>query len=191
MRHVKLVLMTAVVAALAAPAFAQTCTGVTVSSPEEPEAAGVYHATVTGDLQVAVSFDQELTGDHLLELRYVQPSGRLYQEVAVPVGDPSLRESGASHRKVEGYPYPLEVRYPEAGRGGPEPQVVTAFPVGGTHIQTSGLYGGWSVEAAVDGTPCASTAFELAAAPAVEESGAIFSDGFESGDDGAWSVAAR
>ena len=191
MRHVKLVLMTAVVAVLAAPAFAQTCTGVTVSSPEEPEAAGVFHTTTTGDLQVAVAFDQELTGDHLLELRWVQPSGRLYQEVAVPVGEPGMRESGPSHRKVPGYPYPLEVRYPEAGRGSPEPQVVTAFPVGGTHIQSAGLYGAWSVQAVVDGTLCASTAFEVAAAPAVEESGAIFSDDFESGDDGAWSGAAR
>ena len=186
MRHLKLVLVTVAVVVVANPATAQTCSAITVTSPEEPGAV-TYHATVTADLQVAVAFAEPVSGDHLLELRFLQPSGRLYQEMAVPVADSASRVSaGGDRRKVPGYPYPVEVKVPVTTRESGEATVAVGFPVGGTQILASGLYGSWQVEALVDGTLCATTTFDLQAAPSVLPS-ELFADGFESGDDSAWS----
>jgi hypothetical protein len=81
-------------------------------------------------------------------LKIYTPRGHLYQEVLVPVAPEGSAER---ERVVAGYPAPLKVARVRrlrasdgrAARGVDAPP----FPVAGTHVVSSSLYGEWRVEA--------------------------------------------
>jgi hypothetical protein len=69
-------------------------------------------------------------------------------EVPLAVGG-----AAAGARAMSGYPHPVEEVALRLLDG--PPTVEVTFPVGGTTIATSGLYGAWQVEAEiVDGRRC-------------------------------------
>jgi hypothetical protein len=140
----------------------QPCASIQVGSREEAkESAGhTFSASRTTDVTFAVLFKQGFSGDHLLDLRVFTPAGHLYQSIAVPIGD----EEGS--RRVDGYARPLKVKKPKPAVLSNErfSRVEVVFPVGGTSISASSLYGRWSVQAFLDGAtdPCgAKTHFQI------------------------------
>jgi hypothetical protein len=110
----------------------------------------VFSATKVVDLTIRASISAELSGEHVLGLRFFGPQGDLYQTLDVPIGKP---DGVAKERNLGGYPHPVkEVRPTSATVGGAKVFLVdSAFPVGGTTISQNGLYGKWRVEARMDG----------------------------------------
>ncbi|MEM7350943.1 MAG: S8 family serine peptidase [Acidobacteriota bacterium] len=126
--------------------------------------ASTFTATNILDLDFQIHFTQALEGDHLLRLRLSTPKGHLFQEVTLPIAtDPGRR--GAS-RRVPGFPRPLPIRTTESLGGIDTEQLITVpWPVAGTPIVSSSLYGEWTVAAFLDDSnlPCSSpTTFRLA-----------------------------
>ena len=79
-----------------------------------------------------------------LELRYFGPNGHLYQSVSFPV------EGEGDAKRVEGYPRHVKIAKKRAiVHKGQKKRIVEApaFPVAGTAIVTSSLYGRWRLEA--------------------------------------------
>ena len=143
-------------AALAQPADL-TCMALDVVAAGQPSAARKsFSATRTIDLTVVATFKELPSREHLLELVFTSPDGFLYQSMAFPIA-PAGRVAG--HRRIPDYPNPVsELRVAtETGADGLARNMVTVpFPVAGTTIVSSGLYGRWTVEARLDGarTPC-------------------------------------
>jgi hypothetical protein len=110
-----------------------------------------FSATKILDLTFAVLFAGRSTSGHLVELRIFTPDGHLYRSMAMPVAG---RGQAARARAVEGYARPVAERpLTQVTRGrGLFSAAATTFPVAGTDIVSSGLYGRWRVEAYVDGS---------------------------------------
>ena len=120
-----------------------------------------FPATGILDLDFDVDFEEPPTGDHLLRLRVLTPHGHLYQEMTQPFSADASRR-GLS-RAVEGFPRPLPVAVIEPA-GAAAGTVTVGWPVAGTAIVHSSLYGAWTVEAYLDdeATPCGpATSFRL------------------------------
>ncbi|MBP7866928.1 MAG: hypothetical protein KA419_13375 [Acidobacteria bacterium] len=134
-----------------------TCVMILAGSAEEtPGTWGTaFSATRTVDLTFTVVFRKNLRGEHLLELRVFTPQGDLYQSISGQVAEEGKK---AEKRKVPGYAMPRLQWVPTPISHGDRRglKVDVPFPVGGTLIQTSSLYGQWRVEAYVDGAriPC-------------------------------------
>lgn len=143
----------ALVAALALPAVgvAQVVTGpptcqVSVALPRDDtspgrRAPGAVSASATDDVTVAVLLPFPLGGDRMLRLEYLTPRGHRYQAVAAPVSEtPKLVH-------LPGYPRPTPARVPARVQveGQPASRVELSFPVGGTSITASSLYGTWQI----------------------------------------------
>jgi hypothetical protein len=109
-----------------------------------------FSATKILDLAFTVLFPARIHGDHLVELRVFTPDGQLYRSLAVPVAS---RGRGNLTRSVNGYGRPLPQQpLARVARGkGTYAAALTTFPVAGTDIVSSGLYGRWRVEAYLDG----------------------------------------
>jgi hypothetical protein len=109
-----------------------------------------FSATKILDLTFTVLFPPKADGEHLVELRVFTPDSQLYRSLAMPVVG---RGRVPGTRVVNGYARPLPqqmlARVPR-GRGF-FTAASTTFPVAGTDILSSGLYGRWRVEAYVDG----------------------------------------
>jgi len=142
------------------PAPKPACAAVEVSSGASAGAAGArprFSVSKTLDLTFTVLFPATTSGEHELELRVFTPDGRLYRSIAVPLVD-GTRE--ATSRPVPGYPRPVpEKALAKVNRGTATYSAASIpFPVGGTDIVSSGLYGQWRVQAHVDGAdaPCVS-----------------------------------
>jgi hypothetical protein len=120
--------------------------------------APAFSTTATDDLAATVEIDGAATGEHLLELRWYLPGGGLYQSVAVPFA--AGVAPAAAGRRIDGYPFPVEVRAAtersRAGFGGVF-AVSDRLPVAGSSIVEAALWGEWRLEAFLDGgtEPCA------------------------------------
>jgi len=141
------------------------CARVTVvaASPARAGRPGEFSAREVADLEFRVQPDGRLTGEHVLTLRVYTPRGYLFRTIDVPVNadvEPGKGPRGPQARRLPGYPYPVPVVRPvevaSPGGVGTRQEVRVRFPVAGTTIVTSGLYGVWRVEASWDGarTPC-------------------------------------
>jgi hypothetical protein len=135
------------------------------------------------DLEFRARLRQDFDGDHLLQLKVLTPNGFLYQVITVPfvsaIPDPDpgagrkeqekkkmsiqgMRAAAAAApapppRYVPGFPRPLPVQrlWPVAGDATARIQyeLEARFPVAGTSITLSSLYGLWTVQAYLDGQP--------------------------------------
>jgi hypothetical protein len=116
--------------------------------------AGGFSASATSDVLVHIVFPEEFTQEHVVALLFLTPAGHLYRQIDVPVA-PTLEGRAAATRRLAGYPYPVRVRVPEPAqvRSAAVASVQVPFPVGGTAIETSSLYGAWMVKVLVDGRP--------------------------------------
>ena len=111
------------------------------------------------DLTFTVLLPARLDGQHVVELRVLTPDAQLYRSLAVPFARGAQTNAV---RRIEGYSRPVpQQALTEVSRGsGLFSAVSTTFPVGGTDIVSSGLYGRWQVEAYLDGAQqrCAAAA---------------------------------
>jgi hypothetical protein len=107
-----------------------------------------FSATKVLDLAFTVLFRSGTSA--LVELRVFTPDDHLYRSLTVPV---AIRGRTSPTRSVTGYPRSVPVQpLVRVTRGGSAYAAAsTAFPVGGTDIVSSGLYGRWRVEAYIDG----------------------------------------
>lgn len=124
----------------------------TVQGPRPTFVGGSPRFSVTKilDLTFTVLFPTKTDGEHLVELRVFTPDSHLYRSLAIPVAG---RGRALGARSVDGYARPLPqqaLSRVARGRGFFE-AASTTFPVAGTDIVSSGLYGRWRVEAYLDG----------------------------------------
>lgn len=150
-----LALVMIAVAAISGVAGAEDlCPRIEISSVEQPEVFDMpkYSATKTTDLKIHVVFPDAFKEDHVISLRFHTPAGHLYRQIDVPVTHEVGRQ-GTQTVRLPGYPYPVEVKAPEISRVAGEsiPSVEVRFPVGGTSIATSSLFGRWQVSGMIDG----------------------------------------
>jgi hypothetical protein len=152
LRVASLALMTCLVTGTAlAQTRVPSCLKVEVSSgPTATTSLPRFSATKILDLTFTVLFPAWIAGDHLVDLRVFTPDGQLYRSLAVPVAN---RKQANFIRSVAGYPRPLPLRpFGRVARGRVTYATASAtFPVAGTDIVASGLYGRWRVEAYLDG----------------------------------------
>jgi hypothetical protein len=154
--------------ASAGPAAA-TCRVTSVTSAQQPAANRQplanrrFSATRVLDLDFeAVTPRRLAAGPHVLELRVYTPQGHLYQvlpaaflaEERVKAKKAKLKAREA-YLTVAGYPRPLlNSKLKAAVLEGVERELVALrLPVAGTPILSHSLYGRWSVEPHVDGSP--------------------------------------
>jgi hypothetical protein len=139
------------------------CPKVAFSTVEKPQAMGrSFSAADSTDLIIHVLFDRSLEEDHVVTLRVLTPNGHLYRQLDVPLTS-SDRGDSATSRRLPGYPYPVRVHTPRTVNvgGSKFESVEVVFPVAGSTIVTSSLYGRWEVEVSVDGAsePCGRRTF--------------------------------
>jgi hypothetical protein len=119
-----------------------------------------FSATKILDLTFTVLFPPSMEGEHLVELRVFTPDAQLYRSMAMPVARGAMTNAT---RQVDGYARPLPQKpLTQVSRGRSLfAAASTTFPVGGTDIVSSGLYGRWRVEAYLDGAEqrCAPAGF--------------------------------
>ena len=132
---------------------AARCVGLELTSVENPDGwhQEKFAAYETSDIYFNYLFPEKMEGEYLISLRIYTPNGHLYRQMDHPVILGGRAVEGG--RKVAGYPYPVKVlttnrtvmdeRSYERARAN--------FPVAGTSIMTSSLYGTWRVEILVDG----------------------------------------
>ncbi len=150
-----IVVMVAVLASAGwAGAGESVCPRFAISSVEEPDVMdiGKYSAVNTTDIKVHVVFPTQFKEEHVISLLFYTPAGHLYRQIDVPV-TPEIGREGTQSRRLPGYPYPVTVAVPEVDRAvsATSPSIEVRFPVGGTSILTSSLYGMWRVNGMVDG----------------------------------------
>ena len=122
-----------------------------------------FSAVATEDLLVRVGLGDGFDGEQAtVHLRFLLPSGGLFQETSIPVVVAGSRSGGAAVRRVPGYPFPVREQILTAveTERGLEHRVEVRFPVAGTQILWNSLYGEWRVEAYVDdaAAPCSEAA---------------------------------
>lgn len=135
-----------------AKASKSQCPRVAFSSVEKPQAMGrSFSATRSADLIFHVQFDGSLNGDHVVTLKVFTPNGHLYRRYDVPVASGMTKRSKT--RQLPGYPYPVPVQSTNMLKAGgrTSESVDVSFPVAGSTIVTSSLYGRWKVEVSLDG----------------------------------------
>jgi len=140
------------------------CPTVAVSGVEKPDDMGrrSFSATRSADLIFHVLFDRSLEEEHVVTLKIFTPHGYLYRRLDVPLA-PEKGEGPLGARRLPGYPYPVPVQAPHTVTIGEQSyeSVDVSFPVAGSTIVTSSLYGRWKVEIFLDwaGEPCGEPAF--------------------------------
>lgn len=144
-----------IAAAGTADAAEGLCPVFSISSVEQPEefAAIKYSVVETTDIKVHIAFPEQFQEEHVISLKFYTPSGHLFRQMDVPVTPDIGREGPAQTRRLPGYPYPVTVAVPEVKRvdGESVPSIEVRFPVGGTSIESSSLFGTWRVNGMVDG----------------------------------------
>ena len=130
------------------------CPKLEISSIERPNDfdSRKFSAVETTDVVVHVVLPQDFKEEHVVSLKFYTPRGHLYRQMDVPVSA-KIGSRDVESRKLPGYPYPVTVENPQVRRvaGETAPEVQVRFPVGGTSIVTSSLYGMWRVVALIDG----------------------------------------
>lgn len=173
MKRSSLLMIFAFAVLAAAPATAQTakeaqpstsaarsrCPKVTVSKVEKPNVRGKWRfsAARSTDLLFHVVFKKNFDSEHVVTLKVFTPKGHMYRQYDVPVTSDSSKGSGAV-KQLDGYPYPVKVQVanPVEVDGIKKKVVDVRFPVAGSTIVTSSLYGKWRVELYLDDAtePC-------------------------------------
>jgi len=115
-------------------------------------ASRTFSARDVTDLSVQLIFRSEPEPGRVFTLKVLSPSGFLYRAIDVPVAPVEGKRPTGSMR-LDGYPYPVPIRgAARSTAAGVEVWVAdVAFPVAGTTIVTSGLYGTWRIEAWSEG----------------------------------------
>ena len=168
----RLVVLGALCAFLAAPAWAQPPVSDTPGGPpvsqcpvlavtgqtsDGVQVSRSFSARAVVDLNFQIIFTSELERDRLVTLKVFSPTGHLYRAMAIPVAPPR-GDSPAGARNVEGYPYPVPVHTAQRAVAGNTTVWVAdvTFPVAGTAIVSRGLDGTWRVETWLEGAtqPC-------------------------------------
>ncbi|MFV2072115.1 MAG: hypothetical protein ACC742_05620 [Thermoanaerobaculales bacterium] len=140
------------------------CPTVVVSGVENPDDMnrGRFSATHSADLVFHVLFDRSLEKEHVVTLKIFTPHGYMYRRLDVPLA-PEKGEATPGVRRLPGYPYPIQVQalHPAMVDGTTYESVDVSFPVAGSTIVTSSLYGRWKVEVSLDGfdRPCGQPVF--------------------------------
>lgn len=107
----------------------------------------VLSADRVPDLLFDIYFDGQLSGEHVLHLRWTTPRGHHYQTKSTPIAsDTSLQ---GAQRRLDGHPFAVDVEVLRSV-GGALSSASLRLPVAGTSIVTHRLYGRWTVEAFVD-----------------------------------------
>jgi hypothetical protein len=121
-------------------------TGTTVSWKEPPP---TFRSTEILDLIFQVEIEGELQELQVLTLKINGPNGYLFRELTVPVTTAPSRHS----KKVllDGFPHPVRLAVVE--KVGSKGMIELRFPVAGTSIVSSSVYGSWHVVPLIDGTP--------------------------------------
>jgi hypothetical protein len=111
-----------------------------------------FSATRSADLTFHVRFDRSLNEEHLVTLKVFTPNGHIYRQYDIPLASGGEKRSGRT-RSLPGYPYPVKVHATQTEKAGGRTfeSVMVSFPVAGTTIVTSSLYGRWKVELFLDG----------------------------------------
>jgi hypothetical protein len=139
------------------------CPRLSFSAVEKPQGmARSFSAARSADLIFHLLFDRSLEEEHLVTLEVFTPNGHLYRRYDVPVAPGDDKRSGGA-RRLPGYPYPVPVLTTstiDADKRKYE-SVDVSFPVAGSAIVTSSLYGRWRVEVFLDGAaePCGKSTF--------------------------------
>ena len=129
------------------------CPRVTFSSVENPQAMGrSFSAARSADLIFHLQFKDSLDKDSVVTLKVFTPNGYLYRRYDVPLASGTEKRSEVS-RSLPGYPYPVPVHGLHMTKAGGRnfASVDVPFPVAGSAIVTSSLYGRWKVEVSLDG----------------------------------------
>jgi len=135
-----------------AAAERQQCLAVEISSARETPGrvrpghmpSRVFSASRSLDLIFRTQLRRRSDGTQTVEFRVRAPRGFLYQSLAVPVTPPpTVGPEGGNRRSA-----------PPSSRSRLE--ATATLPVAGTAITTNSLYGRWTVEPLLDGTPCGS-----------------------------------
>ncbi len=136
-----------------------TCPEIVVSSSEAPLqlSRNRFSAKGTTDLVFHVLFHGKMDKDHVITLKVYTPHGHLYQTLDVPAA-PGKGKTPMGRRRLAGYPYPVRIVAPHTLKyeNGVYDSIDVRFPVAGSTIETSSLYGKWKVEVLMDGAkhPC-------------------------------------
>jgi hypothetical protein len=104
-----------------------------------------FRATEILDIIFEVEIEGELQELQVLTLEIIGPNGHLFRELAVPVATKSDRSDGKV--LLDGFPYPVRL-----AKLSSEGMVEVRFPVAGTTIVSSSVYGTWSVAPLINGT---------------------------------------
>jgi hypothetical protein len=146
-----------------AKAWNSNCPRVFFSGVEKPKALRrSFSAARSADLIFHVLFESGLAKDHVVTLKVFTPKGHLYRTLDIPVASGMDKRSPGA-RNLPGYPYPVPVQKPKTmqAKGRKYTSLDINFPVAGTTIVTSSLYGRWKVEVYLDGAaePCGRRTF--------------------------------
>jgi hypothetical protein len=140
------------------------CPRVAFSTVEKPQAMGKrsFSAARSTDLIFHVLFDRGLDTEHVVTLKVYTPNGHMYRRYDVPLASGKAKRLQAA-RHLPGYPYPVPVHSTSTVKAGKREYeaVDVSFPVAGSTIVTSSLYGRWKVEVYLDGAaePCGRRTF--------------------------------
>ena len=139
------------------------CPTLAVATPAEQASAGAiqpvtaFSAVKTTDIVFHLLFDPSLADDHVVTVKIFTPHGHLYRVLDVPIAK-AKGDAPLGTRRLPGYPYPVKVQAPRSVtvNGNRYVSVDVSFPVGGSSIVTSSLYGQWRAEVYMDGAekPC-------------------------------------
>lgn len=132
------------------------CAGVATSSKQLSGSAfsETFSSAEVLDIDVSVLFTpgaaKQLSGDHVIEIRFFNPRMNLYQSVSIPI---TADTSRLALRRIPGYPHPMkaqlltEIRY----RNSQFFRATLRLPVAGTLITRNSMYGTWTADVWVDG----------------------------------------
>lgn len=140
---------------LSTKASKSQCPKMAFSAVEKPQAMGrSFSAARSADLVFHVLFDRSLEEERVVTLKVFTPNGHLYRRFDVPLASGN-ENSPESARHLPGYPYPVRVPKPKTVKvnGRKFESVDVLFPVAGSTIITSSLYGRWNVEVFLDDAP--------------------------------------
>lgn len=140
------------------PLAFRECVAVRVGLPagrRVPSRMPAFSARDVAEIEFTARGQRSLAGRGL-ELRVFLPDGHLYQKIAVPdPAAPTSRAAPASRALVRREP-----------AGGASRRLVTArFPLAGTAITMSSLYGTWSIVPYLDGLPAACSSSRFMVSP--------------------------
>jgi hypothetical protein len=144
-------------------ARASQCPKVAVSSVEKPYVMPrSFSATRSADLIFHILFNTKPAEDHVVTLKVFTPKGHLYRQFDVPLASGTEKRYETA-RRLPGYPNPVPVQTTSTMKAGKRKyeSLDIPFPVAGSAIVTSSLYGRWNVEVFLDGAaePCGRPTF--------------------------------